>query len=151
MPEFLRELWNRRLVQFAAIYLGVAWVLLQVANQLEETLELPSWVDQSVLVLIALGFPIALIVAWASGGHDPRARHGDSSPAAPESQEASEAEPPAGLPLVADRPSIAVLPFTNMSNDPDPEFLADGMTEDILTGLACNRHLFVIARNTSFT
>jgi hypothetical protein len=41
-------------------YLGVAWVLLQVANQIEETLELPAWLDQAVLVLLALGLPIDL-------------------------------------------------------------------------------------------
>lgn len=50
-----------------------------------------------------------------------------------------------------DRPSIAVLPFTNMSPDPEQEFFADGMTEDIITGLSRLRWLFVIARNSSFT
>jgi adenylate cyclase len=50
-----------------------------------------------------------------------------------------------------DRPSIAVLPFTNMSPDPEQEFFADGMTEDIITGLSRLRWLFVIARNSTFT
>ena len=54
------------------------------------------------------------------------------------------------LPL-PDRPSIAVLPFTNMSPDPEQEFFADGMTEDIITGLSRLRWLFVIARNSTFT
>jgi adenylate cyclase len=58
--------------------------------------------------------------------------------------------PSAGLPL-PDKPSIAVLPFTNMSGDPDQEHFADGIAEDILTGLARLRWLFVIARNSSFT
>jgi adenylate cyclase len=49
-----------------------------------------------------------------------------------------------------DRPSIAVLPFTNMSDDSEQEFLADGMTEDIITGLAATRHLYVVARNSTF-
>lgn len=48
------------------------------------------------------------------------------------------------------RPSIAVLPFTNMSGDPDQAYFADGITEDIITELARNRGLFVIARNSSF-
>jgi adenylate cyclase len=47
--------------------------------------------------------------------------------------------------------SIAVLPFTNMSNDPEQDYFADGITEDIITELARNRGLFVIARNSSFT
>jgi adenylate cyclase len=50
-----------------------------------------------------------------------------------------------------DRPSITVLPFTNMSPDPEQEFFADGMTEDIITGLSRLRWLFVIARNSTFT
>ncbi len=50
----------------------------------------------------------------------------------------------------ADRPSIAVLPFTNMSGDPEQEYFADGISEDILTGLSKLRWFFVIARNSSF-
>jgi adenylate cyclase len=50
-----------------------------------------------------------------------------------------------------DKPSIAVLPFQNMSGDPDQEYLADGMVEEIITALSRIRWLFVIARNSSFT
>ena len=50
-----------------------------------------------------------------------------------------------------DRPSIAVMPFTNLSGDPEHEFLADGLTEDIILGLSRFKQLFVIARNTCFT
>ncbi len=53
------------------------------------------------------------------------------------------------LPL-PDRPSIAVLPFTNMSGDPDQEYFADGISEDLITGLSRIRWLFVIARNSTF-
>ena len=55
----------------------------------------------------------------------------------------------AGLPL-PDRPSIVVLPFTNMSGDPEHEHFADGMSDDLITGLARIRWLFVIARNSAF-
>ncbi len=54
------------------------------------------------------------------------------------------------LPL-PDKPSIAVLPFQNMSGDPEQEYFADGMVEDIITALSRFRSLFVIARNSSFT
>ncbi len=50
----------------------------------------------------------------------------------------------------ADGPSVVVLPFANMSGDPDQEFFADGLTEDIITDLSRFRHLFVISRNSSF-
>jgi adenylate cyclase len=56
----------------------------------------------------------------------------------------------APLPL-PDKPSIAVLPFTNMSGDPEQEYFADGMVEDIISGLSRIGWLFVIARNSSFT
>jgi TolB-like protein len=52
--------------------------------------------------------------------------------------------------LLPDRPSIAVLPFTNLSGDPDQDYFADGLTEDLITGLAHIRWLFVIARNSTF-
>jgi adenylate cyclase len=58
-------------------------------------------------------------------------------------------EAPAGLAL-PNRPSIAVLPFQNMSGDPEQEYFADGMVEDIVTGLSRIKWLFVIARNSSF-
>lgn len=71
-----------------------------------------------------------------------RLRTPDESRAAP--------VPDATLPL-PDKPSIAVLPFANMSGDPEQGYLADGIAEDILTGLSRLRWLFVIARNSSFT
>jgi adenylate cyclase len=60
----------------------------------------------------------------------------------------AEAESPPPLP---DKPSIAVLPFENMSGDPEQEYFADGMVEEIITALSQFRWLFVIARNSSFT
>ena len=59
--------------------------------------------------------------------------------------------PPAATPSLPDKPSIAVLPFTNMSDDPEQEYFADGMVEEIITALSRIRWLFVIARNSSFT
>ncbi|MEH6638849.1 MAG: tetratricopeptide repeat protein [Porticoccaceae bacterium] len=53
-------------------------------------------------------------------------------------------------PLITDKPSIAVLPFVNMSDDKSQEYFADGMTEDIITGLSCDSRLFVVARNSTF-
>jgi TolB-like protein len=63
--------------------------------------------------------------------------------------EAGPGSQPASLPL-PDRPSIAVLPFTNMSGDSDQEYFADGISEDLITGLSRIRWLFVIARNSTF-
>jgi adenylate cyclase len=57
----------------------------------------------------------------------------------------------AGPPPLPDRPSIAVLPFQSMSGDPEQEYFADGMVEEIITALSRFKSLFVIARNSSFT
>jgi TolB-like protein len=67
-----------------------------------------------------------------------------------------EADPNAGAPsrfspILPDKPSIAVLPFVNLSGDPEQEYFADGMVEEIITALSRIRWLFVIARNSSFT
>jgi TolB-like protein/Flp pilus assembly protein TadD len=58
---------------------------------------------------------------------------------------------PESAPAVPDKPSIAVLPFANMSGDPEQEYFADGMVEEITTALSRFKWLFVIARNSSFT
>ena len=67
-----------------------------------------------------------------------------------EVREAQDAEEPAAL-AMPDRPSIAVLPFVNLSGDPEQDYFADGVVEDIITALSRIRWLFVIARNSSFT
>ena len=71
-----------------------------------------------------------------------RSRRPQVQPAAPEQLSVVHALP--------DKPSIAVLPFTNMSGDPEQDYFADGMVEDIITGLSRIKWLFVIARNSSF-
>jgi len=71
----------------------------------------------------------------------------DGHPAAPATSQVGAAQPLA----LPDKPSIAVLPFQNMSGDPEQDYFADGMVEDIITALSRMRWLFVIARNSSFT
>src|SRR5262249_4988125 len=60
------------------------------------------------------------------------------------------ADPPRATPALPDKPSMAVLPFANLSGDPEQEYFADGMVEEIITALSRIRRLFVIARNSSF-
>jgi TolB-like protein len=60
-------------------------------------------------------------------------------------------EPPKPALALPDKPSIAILPFTNLSSDPEQDYFADGMVEDIITGLSRSKSLFVIARSSSFT
>ncbi|NMF89007.1 winged helix-turn-helix domain-containing tetratricopeptide repeat protein [Aromatoleum petrolei] len=71
--------------------------------------------------------------------------------AAPGAESAGSVEVPASAPALPAKPSIAVLPFANLSGDPEQEYLADGVVEDIIAALSQNRWLFVVARNSSFT
>ena len=64
--------------------------------------------------------------------------------------QAAKEEKPAPPPALPDKPSLAVLPFQNMSGDPEQDYFVDGMVEDIITGLSRIKWLFVIARNSSF-
>jgi TolB-like protein/class 3 adenylate cyclase len=76
-----------------------------------------------------------------------RVRLDGSAPASPQVKPSADMSQPLALP---DKPSIAVLPFQNMSGDPEQEYFADGMVEEIITALSRFRSLFVIARNSSF-
>ena len=91
--------------------------------------------------------PIALGVAFIVGDLITRKYREHTASASAASQIAA---PLDALPL-PDRPSIAVLPFDNLSGDPEQEYFSDGVAEDIITELSRNRTLFVIARNSSFT
>jgi TolB-like protein len=75
---------------------------------------------------------------------DVRVDAGEVAPPGPEPHESSRAL------LLSDRPAIAVLPFTNMTGDPQQEYFSDGISEDIITALSKLRWFFVIARNSSF-
>jgi TolB-like protein/tetratricopeptide (TPR) repeat protein len=100
--------------------------------------------DQKLIRTIARkGLRFVGDVQIASDGSD---KVSSSDRMTPETQETSRT----ALPL-PDRPAIAVLPFTNMSGDPEQEYFSDGISEDLITALSKLRWLFVIARNSSFT
>lgn len=142
MPKLIEQLWNRKVIQFGVLYLGVAWLLLQLAVVLEQTLELPNWVDQAALAFLVLGFPLALILAWAQ---ESQASSTVSEAASPKTTTTTTAQRQPGEKL-----SIAVLPFLNLSENREHEFFADGMTEDMLTALSLNQHMSVASRTSSF-
>src|SRR6478672_5284844 len=64
-PSFFAELKRRNVYKVAVAYAVVGWVIAQVATQIFPFLEIPNWIVRLVIVLIAIGFPIALIIAWA--------------------------------------------------------------------------------------
>lgn len=134
MSEFFQQLWKRKVVQFGVLYLGAAWLLFQVAIAIESTMNLPDWLDQSVLVFLLLGFPLALIVAWAQ---DSRANP-EQSGKLKKSQTDSTSLP--------DEPSIVVLPFRHRNNDEIQQLTAEGLTDDITSLLTMVKGLKVAPR-----
>ncbi len=172
---FFHQLRRRHVVRVAVTYLIVGFAVIEGAGLLLPTVPLPTWTYDLIVVLVILGFPLALGLAWAfditpegvvrtpvpgerTGGAGP-VRPGEETAAARESpRERDRAPETAPLPVtptleealeVPTGPVIAVLPFTNLGGAAD-EFFTDGITEDIITGLSRFTHLFVIARNTTF-
>ena len=172
--DFFAELKRRNVYKVAVAYAIVGWLLVQIATQVFPFLEIPNWVVRLVIVLVAAGFPIALVIAWAfeltpegikrtedvdlaASARQPRKRAwifvviggatlsiglffigryvGRTTVSA------------AGTELPAK--SIAVLPFDNLSRDPDNAFFAEGVQDEIVTRLAKVADLKVIARTST--
>ncbi|NIP51517.1 MAG: tetratricopeptide repeat protein [Phycisphaerae bacterium] len=140
------EIKRRKVIQVAAVYAVVSWLLVQIVATIEQPLSLPTWFDTAVIVFLAVGFPVAIILGWAFD----ITTHGIIS------------TPPAATDSVADTPihsatdagtstlpnSVAVLPFENRSPNPDDAYFAAGIHEEILSHLAKLKQLNVIARTS---
>ena len=173
--NFFAELKRRNVYKIAVAYAVVGWVIAQIATQIFPFLEIPNWVVRLVIVLIAIGFPIALIVAWAfeaTPGGIKRAEDVDPSSVARAPKKhawiyvvvigavisvglfflgrytAAPRESEAATTSLSAK-SIAVLPFDNLSRDPDNAFFAEGVQDEILTRLAKVADLKVIARTST--
>lgn len=219
LSHLLVELKRRRVYRVAAVYVVVGWVLLQLGNIVVEPLHLPEWTMTLLIVLLVVGLPVALVLAWAfditpqgvrrtapPGGKEMAGvpPGGEAavgvSPGAPEAggggragggqagegRGPEEPAPPApervrnaafvGLGILvavlamgtyaffqgeiggrgvaeADEVdafhALVVVPFTSMSPDPENEYFADGVTEDILTHLALVPDFAVPSRTTA--
>jgi len=141
LKRFFAELPRRKIWWVAGVYLAVSWVGVQVIGTLEETLNLPAWIDTVAVVLLMIGFPIALVLAWAQEIQ------------APENEEATAPETPQLETTFDSHPthSVAVLPLNNLSDEKDFDWAADGMTEDLTTKLGMMWPLRVTARNSAFS
>lgn len=132
LKQFFVELKRRKVYRVAVAYVVVAWVLVQVATQVFPIFEVPNWTARLVVLALGLGFPIAVILAWAydiTPSGIKRTEEALPVPAAPEK-------------------SIAVLPFENLSDDRENTFFADGVHDDILSSLARIADLKVISRTS---
>jgi hypothetical protein len=169
----LAELKRRNVYKVAVAYAIVGWLLVQVATQVFPFLEIPNWVVRLVIAIVVIGFPIALVIAWAfeatpqgikrtedvdlTAGHVSK-KHawiyivivgallsvGLFMLGRYGFREKNSAS--SELPAK----SIAVLPFVNMSADKNDEYLSDGVSEELITALSKITGLQVKARTSSF-
>jgi TolB-like protein len=162
-PSFWSELNRRHVVKVAVMYVLVGVGVIEAADLVFPTLNVPGWAFTLVVVFTLLGFPIALTLAWAfdmtpdgvvrtpgseSAGSGAMAEAGSGSVASADAgKEAGRtSEPVQG----ADTPSIAVLPFADMSPDGDQEYFGDGISEELINVLVKVPGFRVSARTSSF-
>jgi TolB-like protein/Flp pilus assembly protein TadD len=139
--QFFVELKRRKVYRVAVAYVVVAWILVQVATQVFPFFEVPNWTVRLVILALCLGFPIAVILAWAY----------DITPSG--IKRAEDLGPTGALgtahaTMDAPEKSIAVLPFENLSDDRENTFFAEGVHDDILSSLARIADLKVISRTS---
>jgi TolB-like protein/dienelactone hydrolase len=123
--SLLTELKQRKVLRVAATYAVVAWLLIQVSATVGPALRLPEWTSTFTTVLLILGFPAAVVLAWM---YDV-VRADKSSP--------------------GEVSGIAVLPFANLTGEAEQGHLADGIVEDLLTRLQASDRIRVISRQSS--
>jgi TolB-like protein len=163
--SFLAELRQRKVFRVATVYLVVAWVAVQAASIALPAFDAPPWMLRVVILLFALGFPLALLLAWAfeatpDGIRRASGKVGNKRMGAIVALLVALAlawyfvGQPAlrrqgDLARMPER-SIAVLPFVNMSGDKANDYFSDGLAETTLDMLAQVEDLKVIARTSSF-
>jgi adenylate cyclase len=150
---FWEEVKRRKVVRVAVVYSVVSWLLVEIVVTVEAPQNLPGWMDTFFIVLVVVGFPLALILSWAydlTPTGIERTKHLERSGEISHESVATVSQEQES-PLIVLPDSLAVLPFTNMSDDPEQEYFSDGLTEDIITDLSLVPGLFVIARNSTFT
>jgi TolB-like protein/predicted Zn-dependent protease len=172
--NFFSELKRRNVYKVAVAYAIVGWLLVQIATQVFPFLEIPNWVVRLVIAIVVIGFPIALVIAWAFEATPEgikRTEIADAMPAAATGHKKhawiyivvicgaisvalfSLGRYTAGNKTVSSNEfsnkSIAVLPFENLSSDKENAYFAEGIQDEILTRLAKIGALKVISRTST--
>jgi TolB-like protein/Tfp pilus assembly protein PilF len=174
-PSFFAELKRRNVYKVAVAYAVVGWLIAQIATQILPFLEIPNWVVRLVIVLIAIGFPIALVIAWAFEATPEgikRSEIADVMPATARQKKhawiyviviaaaisgglfflgryAGSRTPRQSEAATVPSKSIAVLPFENLSSDKENAYFAEGIQDEILTRLSKIVALKVISRTST--
>src|SRR6266403_30160 len=174
--NFFGELKRRHVYRVAVVYAVVAWLLIQIATEVFPFFEIPNWGIRLVVLAIVIGFPVALILAWAfeltpegikraedvdlTKDGTGRSGHKWIWIAATAAILAAvlfvgsilnlfHAKPHTAATTPHDK-SIAVLPLVNESGDPAQEYFSDGLSEELINALGQIHELRVMGRNSSF-
>ena len=173
MNDFFAELRRRNVYKVAVAYAVISWLLIQAASILLPTFEAPPWVMKVLVVLLGLGFVIAVFISWAfEMTPEGMKRTSEISPdeVIPYWSKRKFATLIIGVAVIAagllafqllraprlaitpksDNKSIAVLPLLNESGDPKDEYFSDGLSEELIAALAQIKDLKVIGRSSSF-
>jgi adenylate cyclase len=171
--NFFSELKRRNVYKVAVAYAVVGWLVIQVTATIVPALHLPDSLTTAVVVLTLVGFPVALVLAWAfemTPEGMKRTENVSPDEVIPQWSKRKFAGLIIGIAVIAagllafqllrssrstitataDTKSIAVLPFVNMSADKNDEYLSDGMTEELLNVLTKVKSLHVPGRSSSF-
>jgi TolB-like protein/Flp pilus assembly protein TadD len=174
MESFFAELRRRNVLRLAATYALVAWILIEAGSVLLPTFGVPDWVFRAYVIIIFVGFAVALLFAWVfeitPDGVKLESEIDRDAQAARKSGRSNgiiiallaialgvsitfnitgvrnQSDAPATAMVALD--SVAVLPFTSRSSDPDNQFFADGIHDDLLARLADIDSLRVISRTS---
>ena len=169
--NFFAELKRRNVYKVAVAYAVVAWLLIQIATQLFPIFEIPAWGSRLVVFLLVIGFPVALILAWAfeltpegivrtENATEPAARSsrgwlwivglGAIALAGLFWFQLAKRDPPARTAsATTEAKSIAVLPFENLSENKENGYFVDGIQDEVITRLAKIGELRVISRTST--
>ena len=141
--SFMEELKRRKVIRVGVAYLIAGWLLLQVGDVLFDPLKVPDWFMPALIVLVALGFPFALIMAWAF----------ELTPAGVKRDAGADTKSPSTTVVDSSAPdgrSVAVVPFVDISPDNDNEHFTDGLTEELLNALRRIPGLRIASRTSCF-
>lgn len=179
MRQFLQEIKRRNVTKVALVYIIAGWLTMQIVDVMFPALNLPEWLISAVAAFVIIGFPFALIFAWAfemtpDGIKREKDVDRSGSITGKTGSKLNQTamiilaiavgfllvdkfilnlgeNPPSPPQTTAEiKPSIAVLPFVNMSDDKDNEYFSDGLSEELLNLLAKIPNLHVAGRTSSF-
>jgi adenylate cyclase len=173
LSQLFQELKRRNVFRVGLAYLAITWLVLQAADIVLDNIAAPEWLMQALMFFMVIGFPVALVFAWAfeltPEGIKPESKVDRSESITGETGQKLNRTITAVLIaavafLLIDKfvlqgessdvsdtdMSVAVLPFVAMSRGPDDEYFADGLTEEILNSLTRVPDLLVTARTSAF-